>query len=62
MKKRLAAAALCAAFAAAPTHAAVTWSFDYLDAVGVGFNDIAAGAARRGELQSAANYVSVVSR
>ncbi|WP_291983792.1 PEP-CTERM sorting domain-containing protein [Candidatus Accumulibacter sp. ACC005] len=58
MKKRLAAAALCAAFAAAPTHAAVTWSFDYLDAVGVGFNDIAAGAARRGELQSAANYVS----
>ena len=58
MRKRLAvAAAICAAFATAPTHAAVMWNFNYIDA-GVGFNDAAEGAARRGALQSAADYVS----
>ena len=51
------AAAICAAFATAPTHAAVMWNFNYIDA-GVGFNDPTTGAARRGALESAANYVS----
>ncbi|MEF8722792.1 MAG: hypothetical protein V5B30_09425 [Candidatus Accumulibacter delftensis] len=58
MKKKLAAAAICAAFAAAPTHAAVVWSFDYTDAAGVGFNHLTDGTVRQNELQSAANYVS----
>uniref|UniRef100_UPI0025C05F7F hypothetical protein n=1 Tax=Candidatus Accumulibacter sp. ACC007 TaxID=2823333 RepID=UPI0025C05F7F len=58
MKKKLAAAAIIAAFAAAPTHAAVTWTFNFQDAAGVGFNDLAQGAARQAELQSAATYVS----
>ena len=51
-------AALCAAFAAAPTQAAVVWNFNYLDAAGVGFNDVANGAARQSALQGAADYVS----
>lgn len=58
MRKRLAvAAAICAAFATAPTHAAVMWNFNYIDA-GVGFNDPTTGAARQSALESAANYVS----
>ena len=51
-------AALCAAFAAAPTQAAVMWDFNFNDANGIGFNDVAEGAARQGALQTAANYVS----
>lgn len=51
-------AALCAAFAAAPTQAAVVWNFNYGDAVGVGFNHVTEGTARQGALQGAADYVS----
>ena len=58
MKKLAVAATICAAFATAPTHAAVMWSFDYTDVSGVGFNDLTYGAARQNELQSAANYLS----
>jgi hypothetical protein len=58
MKKKLAVAAtICAAFAAAPTQAAVVWSFDYTD-VNSGFNDPVLGSARQGVLQSAADYLS----
>jgi len=56
---RLIIAAGLTALATSPSRAAVTFSFNYTDAIGIGFNaNGQTGIDRRGALQQAAAYVS----
>ena len=50
--------ALLSLLALAPLHGQITYSFSYLDADGVGFNDATLGATRRGELEAAMNQLA----
>lgn len=57
--KTLALSATCLLLSASQTQAAVTWTFNYTDAAGVGFNAAGAtGTDRRNAVQAASTAVS----